>query len=33
VFRAVTRDGVLPDLDLALDGVLARLRAGRGIKD
>lgn len=33
VFRAITRDGVLPDLDAALDGVLARLRAGRGIKD
>ena len=33
VFRAITRDGVLPDLDQALDGVLARLRAGRGIKD
>ncbi|WP_296617231.1 pyrroline-5-carboxylate reductase [Sphingomonas sp.] len=32
VFRAITRDGVLPDLDAALDGVLARLRAGRGIK-
>lgn len=33
VFRAITRDGVLPDLDAALDGVLARLRAGRGITD
>ena len=33
VFRAITRDGVLPDLDAALDGVLARLRAGRGIKE
>lgn len=27
VFDAITRDGILPDLDGALDGILARLRA------
>ncbi len=29
IFRAITREGVLPDLDQALDGVLERVRAGR----
>lgn len=32
VFKAVTRDGIMPDLDQALDSVLERLQRGRGLK-
>jgi len=31
VVKAVTKHGIMPDLDAALDGVLARLRRGRGL--
>jgi pyrroline-5-carboxylate reductase len=31
VFNAVTRGGIMPDLDQALDAVLARLRRGRAL--
>jgi len=31
VFKAVTKGGIMPDLDQALDGVLERLRRGRGL--